>query len=79
MREASFLKLAEWSEQLRPVTSVRPGAIHRRVQIWLCTEQRVYEKLVWNIFTVYDKYSKCEAVVYVFVCVCVCCVCICVF
>ena len=42
--EASFFKLAEWSEQLRSVTSVRLGAVHRRVQIRLCTEQRVREK-----------------------------------
>ena len=39
--EASFYKLAEWSEQLRPVTSVRLGAVRCRVQIRLCTEQRV--------------------------------------
>ena len=39
--EASFFKLVEWSEQFRPVTSVRLGTVHRRVQIWLCTEQRV--------------------------------------
>ena len=33
--------LVEWSEQLRPVTSVRLDAVRRRVQIRLCTEQRV--------------------------------------
>ena len=26
------------------MTSVRLGAVRRRVQIWLCTEQRVYER-----------------------------------
>ena len=31
----------EESEQLRSVTSVRLGAVRRRVQIRLCTEQRV--------------------------------------
>ena len=36
-----FFKLVEWSEQLRPVTSVRLGAVRRRVQIRLYTEQRV--------------------------------------
>ena len=36
--EASFFELVEWSEQLRPVTSVRLGAVRRRVQIRLCTE-----------------------------------------
>ena len=39
-----FFKLAEWSEQLRSVTSVRLGVVRRRVQIRLCTEQRVREK-----------------------------------
>ena len=39
--ETSFFKLAEWSEQLRPVTFVRLGAVRRRVQIRLCTEQRL--------------------------------------
>ena len=39
--EASFFKLVEWSEQLRPVTSVWLGAVRRRVQIRLFTEQRV--------------------------------------
>ena len=39
--EASFLKLAEWSEQFRPVTSIRLGAVRHRVQIRLCTEQRM--------------------------------------
>ena len=39
--EVRFYKLVEWSEQLRPVTSVRLGAVGRRVQIRLCTEQRV--------------------------------------
>ena len=29
-QEASFMKLVEWSEQLRPVTSVGLGAVHRR-------------------------------------------------
>ena len=29
--EASFLKLVEWSDQLRPMTSVRLGAVRRRV------------------------------------------------
>ena len=33
--------MAEWSEQLRAVTSVRLGAVRRRLQIRLCTEQRV--------------------------------------
>ena len=42
--EASFLKLVKESEQLRSVTSVRLGAVRRRVQIRLCTEQRVREK-----------------------------------
>ena len=31
----------EWSEQLRLVTSLWLGAVCRRVQIRLCTEQRV--------------------------------------
>ena len=39
--EASFFKLVECPEQLRPVTSVRLGAVRRRVQIRLCTEQQV--------------------------------------
>ena len=55
--EASFIKLAEWSEQLRPVTSVRLGAVRRRVQIRLCTEQRVEEKLVWNLFPRLDVFN----------------------
>ena len=46
--EASFFKVVEWSEPLRPVTSVRLGAVRRRVQIRLCTEQQVKEKLVWK-------------------------------
>ena len=41
LHEASFFKLAEWSEQLRPVTAVRLGAVRRRIQIRFCTEQRV--------------------------------------
>ena len=40
-KKESFFKLVEWSEQLRLVTSVRLSAIRRRVQIRLCTEQRV--------------------------------------
>ena len=32
------VKLVEWSEQLRVVTSVRLGAVRRRVQIRLCSE-----------------------------------------
>ena len=39
--EASFFKVVEWSEQLRPVTSVRLGAVRHRVQLRLCTEQQV--------------------------------------
>ena len=39
--EASFFKLVEWSEQLRPVTSVQLGAVRRRVQIRLCIERLV--------------------------------------
>ena len=31
--EASFVQLVEWSEEFRPVTSVRLGAARRRVQI----------------------------------------------
>ena len=31
--EASFFELVEWSEQLRPVTSVRLGAVRGRIQI----------------------------------------------
>ena len=46
-----FFKLVEWSEQLRPVTL---DAVRRRVQIPLCTEQRVKEKLVWNWFPSLD-------------------------
>ena len=44
--EASFYERAEWSEQLRPVTSVGLGTVRRRVQIWLCTEQRAREKKI---------------------------------
>ena len=39
-----FFKPAEWPEQLRSVTSVPLGAVRCRVQIRLCTEQRVREK-----------------------------------
>ena len=42
--DASFIKLLEWSEQLRPLTSVRLGTVRRRVQIRLCTERWVREK-----------------------------------
>ena len=50
--EASlFFKLVEWSEQLRPVTSVRLGAVRRSVQIRLCTERMssgCKKKLLWK-------------------------------
>ena len=39
--KASFFKLVEWPEQLGLANSVRLGAFRRRVQIRLCTEQRV--------------------------------------
>ena len=44
--EDSLSQLVEWSEQLRPVTSLQLGAVRRRAQIRPCTEQRVEEKLV---------------------------------
>ena len=53
--EASFLKMVEGSEQLRSVTSVRLGAVRRRVQIRLCTGQRVREKKTcFDLFPLFD-------------------------
>ena len=44
-------QLVEWSDQVRPVTSIRQGAVRRRFffQIRLLTEQRAQEKLVRNV------------------------------
>ena len=60
-QEASFffLKLVEWSEQLRSVTSVLLGAVRHRVQIRLCTERRVREKkLLWICFPALIRVSS---------------------
>ena len=39
--EARYFKMVEWSEQLRPLTSVRLKAVRRKVEIRRCTKQRV--------------------------------------
>ena len=54
--KTSFIKLVELFELLRLVTSVRLGAVRRRVQIRLWIEQRVYEKLVWNRFAAWIRF-----------------------
>ena len=46
------------SEQLRLVTSAWLGAVCCRVQIRLCTEQQVEEKLAWNLFPRLDPCLK---------------------
>ena len=38
-------EVVEWSEQLRPVTSVRLGAVRRSVQVRLCTSGCKSEKM----------------------------------
>ena len=40
-----FLEVVEWSEQLRPVTSVWLGAVRRSVQVRLCTSGYKSEKM----------------------------------
>ena len=42
---AISFEVVEWSELLRPVTSVWLGAVHRSVQVRLCTSGCISEKM----------------------------------
>ena len=42
---AISFEVVEWSEQLRPVTSVWLGAVRRSVQVRLCTSGCISEKM----------------------------------
>ena len=43
--ETISFEVVEWSEQLRPVTSVWLGAVRRSVQVRLCTSRCKSEKM----------------------------------
>ena len=43
--ETISFEVVEWSEQLRPVTSVWLGAVRRSVQVRLCTSGCLSEKM----------------------------------
>ena len=50
-----LFEVVEWSEQLRPVTSVWLGAVRRRVQVRLCTSGCKSEKMFWYYYYYYYK------------------------
>ena len=55
---AISFEVVEWSEQLKPVTSVWLGAVRRSVQVRLCTSGCKSEKMFAIIITVIVKYRK---------------------
>ena len=56
---AISFEVVEWSEQLRPVTSLWLGAVRRSVQVRLCTSGCKSEKKVWcQIRVVYREKVK---------------------